>query len=60
MTRHDVMGLESFHADYPEATCTLLYRGADALKVSEHCLALPVDRFLRQLIPNTPLPVGTP
>lgn len=54
------MGLESFHADYPEATCTLLYRGADALKVSEHCLALPVDRFLRQLIPNTPLPVGTP
>lgn len=60
VTRHDVMGLESFHADYPEATCTLLYRGTDALKVTEHCLALPVDRFLRQLIPNTPLPVGTP
>ena len=56
VTRRDAAGLESFHDDYPEATCTLLYRGTDALKISEHCTALPVAQFLRQVIPNKPLP----
>ena len=59
VTRRDAAGLESFHDDYPEATCTLLYRGTDALKVSEHCTALPVEQFLRQVIPNAPLPSST-
>ena len=59
VTRRDAAGLESFHDDYPEATCTLLYRGTDALKVSEHCTALPVEQFLRQVIPNAPLPPST-
>ena len=58
VTRRDAAGLEAFHADYPEATCTLLYRGNDALKITEHAKALPVERFLRQLVPNTPLPVN--
>lgn len=57
VTRRDATGLESFNADYPEATCTLLYRGSDPLKISEHCTALPVERFLRELKPNTPLPI---
>ena len=57
VTRHDAAGLEAFHTDYPEATCTLLYRGSDALKISEHCTARPMEKFLRQLIPNAPLPV---
>ena len=56
VTHRDAAGLESFHDDYPEATCTLLYRGHDALKISEHCTAIPVEQFLRQLIPNKPLP----
>jgi len=58
VTRHDAAGLEAFHADYPEATCTLLYRGADALKLTEHCLALPVERFFGNLVPNAPLPIS--
>ena len=56
ITRRDAAGLESLHDDHPEATCTLLYRGTDARKISEHCSALPVEQFLHQLIPNTPLP----
>ena len=60
VTRRDAAGLESFHTDYPEATCTLLYRGTDALKISEHCRALPVEQFLRQLTPNAPLPASSP
>ncbi len=58
VTRRDASGLEAFHADYPEATCTLLYRGTDTLKLSEHCLALPIERFLRELTPNAPLPLS--
>jgi len=58
VTRHDAAGLEAFHTDYPEATCTLLYRGADTLKLTEHCRALPVAEFLRNLTPNAPLPVS--
>ena len=57
VTRRDAAGLEAFHVDYPKATCTLLYRGSDALRITEHTKALPVERFLRQLVPNTPLPV---
>lgn len=60
ITRRDASGLEAFHTDYPEATCTLLYRGMDALQLTEHCRAIPVDRFLRGVMPNAPLPVGGP
>jgi len=59
VTRHDAAGLEAFHSDYPEATCTLLYRGTDRLKLTEHCLAIPVEQFLRAIVPNMPLPTGS-
>jgi len=58
VTRRDASGLEAFHTDYPEATCTLLYRGTDTLKLTELCRALPVAEFLHNLTPNTPLPVS--
>ena len=58
VTRQDAVGLETFRSDYPEATCTLLYRGDDTLKLTENCLAIPVERFLRDLTPNAPLPIS--
>ena len=58
VSRRDAAGLESFHADYPEATCTVLYRGRDRIKISEHCFALPVEQFLRDVVPNAPLPIA--
>ena len=58
VTRRDAVGLETFRSDYPEATCTLLYRGDDTLKLTENCLAIPVERFLRDLTPNAPLPIS--
>ena len=58
VTRRDAAGLEAFHTDYPEATCTLLYRGVDTLKLTENCLAIPVERFLRELTPNKSLPIS--
>ncbi len=56
----DFSGLRSFLEDYPEATGLLLYGGTETLQ-RHGILCLPVDRFLRVLVPGQPLPrtVGT-
>lgn len=51
---HDVKGLKAFLSDYPEAKALLLYRGEQKIKMDE-VLCLPVNEFLRNLIPNSPL-----
>ena len=45
----------SFCRDYPEATVLLLYRGTEKLRI-KNILCLPVDYFLRNLIPNQRFP----
>ena len=52
--RSDLRGLRAFLDDYPEAQAALLYRGADRLLVDD-VLCLPVDEFLRGIVPNRPL-----
>ncbi len=47
----DLSGLKAFCIDYPEATPLLLYRGQERLKKSG-ILCLPIDQFLKNLIPN--------
>ena len=55
--RHsDLRGLRSFHADYPEAQCLLLYLGDEELYL-DGVRCLPCDRFLRRLHPQRDLPV---
>jgi predicted AAA+ superfamily ATPase len=44
-------GLKAFRADHPEAQGLLLYRGEDRLRMGE-ILCLPVETFLRQLVPG--------
>ena len=51
----DLRGLRTFHQDYPECSPLLLYRGDEALE-RNGVLCLPVDRFLRGLIPGRDLP----
>ncbi|MDE0024817.1 MAG: hypothetical protein OXP69_10445 [Spirochaetaceae bacterium] len=51
----DLRGIRAFHHDYPEATALVLYRGGDALE-RDGVRCLPVDRFLRELVPGRPLP----
>lgn len=50
----DLKPLLSFKEDYPEAKLLFLYRGKERL-VKEGVLCLPVEDFLKQLTPNTPL-----
>jgi len=50
----DLHGLKAFIEDYPEASPVLLYRGKDKLKIG-NILCLPVEEFLRQLVPGKPL-----
>lgn len=52
--RSDLRALRAFLADYPEAQAALLYRGANRLLVDD-VLCLPVDDFLRGVVPNRPL-----
>lgn len=52
--RSDLRALRSFGEDYPECAPILLYRGADRLRMDD-ILCLPVDEFLRQVIPDQPL-----
>ncbi|OGT41130.1 MAG: hypothetical protein A3F13_07860 [Gammaproteobacteria bacterium RIFCSPHIGHO2_12_FULL_40_19] len=48
---HDLRGLQTFCADYPEATPLLLHRGQDRLKIAGiDCI--PVTEFLRGLLPG--------
>lgn len=49
----DLKGLQAFTGDYPEATPILLYRGKEKLKIGK-VLCLPVEDFLRKLVPNEP------
>ena len=51
----DLRGLRTFHQDYPESSPLLLYRGDEALE-RNGVRCLPVERFLRELIPGRDLP----
>jgi len=51
----ELRSLRSFHEDYPEAELFFLYRGKEVL-LRHGVLCIPVERFLRQLIPGQPLP----
>lgn len=47
--RSDASGLEAFHADYPEAELTLLYRGERSQRITDNVTAVPVSEFLAGL-----------
>ncbi len=47
----DLKGLEHFQQDYPEAKTLLLYRGETRL-LKKQILCLPVNEFLKSLVPN--------
>jgi predicted AAA+ superfamily ATPase len=53
----DLRGLRAFKEDYPECTPLFLYRGEETIE-RNGVLAMPVDRFLRQLHPDRPMPTG--
>lgn len=53
----DLRGLEAFGEDYPRAELVLLYRGARRERRGR-IWVLPVDEFLRHLVPDRTLPVG--
>lgn len=48
---HDLRALRTFASDYPEATCFLLYRGTERLKIGE-VWCIPVEEFLLNLRPE--------
>jgi len=50
----DLAGLKAFQTDYPEAFSILLYRGSEKIKQG-NILCIPVEEFLKQLKPKTPL-----
>lgn len=47
----DIKALEAFCIDYPTAKGVLLYRGEERIYV-KNILCIPVEPFLKQLIPN--------
>ena len=49
----DLRGIKTFHRDYPEAAP--LYRGSETLE-RDGVRCMPVDRFLRELVPGRALP----
>lgn len=49
----DLRGLRAFAEDYPEAQRLLLYRGRERLR-RDGVLCVPVEDFLRELIPDKP------
>ena len=51
----DLAGLRAFRQDYPECRTLILYRGRQQLLI-DGILAVPVERFLKGIIPNHPLP----
>ena len=51
----DLRGIRTFHRDYPEATPLLLYRGSETLE-RDGVRCVPVERFLRELVPGRDLP----
>ena len=52
----DVKSLLAFVEDYPQAKACLLYGGKERLKING-IPCLPCDDFLRQLVPNSVLPM---
>jgi predicted AAA+ superfamily ATPase len=50
----DLRSLKTFSKDYPEATPLFLYRGDERLRIGD-IRCIPVDDFLRQLVPASPL-----
>jgi len=50
----DLRGLRTFHADYPECTPLLLYRGRERLKTGG-VLCVPCEPFLKNLAPDRDL-----
>lgn len=52
--QEDTKSLKSFLEDYKEATGILLYRGKEILK-KKNILCLPVELFLKELLPNQPI-----
>ena len=46
---------QTFQRDYPEAAPLLLYRGSETLE-RDGVRCMPVDRFLRELVPGRDLP----
>ncbi len=51
----DLSGLKAFRQDYPECRTLLLYRGCQQMFV-DGVMTVPVERFLKEIIPNRPLP----
>jgi len=51
----DFAGLRLFGSDYPEARRILLYRG-DEQYLQDGILVMPVEKYLRALVPGRPLP----
>ena len=45
-------GLKAFKEDYPTSKTYLLHRGNQRLKIGD-VLCLPIDQFLKDLIPNS-------
>lgn len=50
----DLKGLEAFKKDYPEAQCTLLYRGNERLQKGD-VVCIPIEEFLYKLHPDRPI-----
>ena len=53
----DLRSLKAFREDYPECDALLLYRGEDRLLIDD-ILCVPVEEFLRQLVPSKGLGAG--
>jgi hypothetical protein len=53
----DIRPLLALREDYPQAKVCLLYGGKDRLKVND-VICLPCEQFLRDLVPDSPLPLG--
>jgi uncharacterized protein len=54
--QEDLRGLEAFGADYPQSELVLLYRGSRRERRGRIWI-LPLDDFLRRLVPAGPLPI---
>jgi len=52
----DIRPLLAFRQDYPRARVCLLYGGKERLKIND-VLCLPCEQFLRELVPDSPLPL---
>ncbi len=53
----DLRGLKNFYQDYPEASCILLYRGDETLKI-DGISCIPWERFARNLHTDKSLPLN--